>query len=651
MDSSDRKTVSDPDANLMYRQNSTSTLGTKLPILHFLKALPRSWQVFIFLRSKEITMGAESYYQGIVSFTSLPDDDTLELASQMYSDRGRKLLFGAAEYEKDGVICMPAWLAAGTSSRAPRRGERSPEPDKTEPTDENIEDLGALFACDSLFESFAPSVNDPEGLRIAAYLRSNPNSRMERSPSAARLKVAKPLPSLKDLEGLACCKGFLDGFAELAVELKSDEASKPNAALVCGEGVSPEPFVELLYRLYAEERVTKMSSSIRTDSMSLSQIQDLPMFVEIEVSRNPMRPIFEPNFSWPKLAEISASCVFKLSADLYQGLRSRWAGSSNPFDSGRVKVIETGDASQEFLSDLPRLYELLGMAVPYLPAIEKPAEESDPFAELDALIGLDSVKTQVHEYAALLKRRGRDALPCLHMALLGNPGSGKTTVARIIADIFDKININQKRGVFIETDSGGLIAQYVGHTALKTKAVVGRAQGGVLFVDEAYALYKGQDGGGSFAAEALATLVKEMEDKRDKFICIMAGYTKETEEMLSSNPGLRDRIAFTIDFPDYSVDELLQIFDKFAKENQYTVHAGAKKLLLDYFARVVAQKDEHFSNGRIVRKIFERVRIKQALRTDSNVITKGDIQAATAEGDLAKIAVSVPKTAMGFVVS
>ncbi|NTU89591.1 MAG: AAA family ATPase, partial [Actinobacteria bacterium] len=170
------------------------------------------------------------------------------------------------------------------------------------------------------------------------------------------------------------------------------------------------------------------------------------------------------------------------------------------------------------------------------PSSEKECSKAaDPFEELDSLVGLADAKRQIHEIAQLLAKRGKDSLPCLHMVFRGNPGTGKTTVARIIGDIFSEIGVISNKGKFIETDRVGLVGQYIGHTAVKTASCIESAQGGVLFIDEAYALgmYSSDLGAGpegvigrrDFGPEALSTLVKAMEDKRDGFICIMAGYT------------------------------------------------------------------------------------------------------------------------------
>ena len=266
------------------------------------------------------------------------------------------------------------------------------------------------------------------------------------------------------------------------------------------------------------------------------------------------------------------------------------------------------------------------------PLPKKHEKNSSALEELDALIGLDSVKKCVREIVALLKNRGRSALPCLHMVFRGNPGTGKTTVARLIGKLFGEIGVIKDGEKFIETDRDGLVSQYLGGTAAKTASVVKDAIGGVLFIDEAYAL--ASNAAYDYGHEAINTLVKRLEDSRKDFVCIMAGYTKEMDQMLSSNPGLRDRIQFYIDFPDYSAEELVQIYCKYAESEDYQLSVKAKEALRQTAEQIIRNKDENFSNARLIRKVFERTRMKQAMRTNDNMISAEDIQAVFAENDM-----------------
>jgi SpoVK/Ycf46/Vps4 family AAA+-type ATPase len=170
----------------------------------------------------------------------------------------------------------------------------------------------------------------------------------------------------------------------------------------------------------------------------------------------------------------------------------------------------------------------------------------------------------------------------------------------------------------------------------------------VLFVDEAYALIERDDD--TYGKEAVSTLVKLMEDMRDEFVCILAGYTEDMNAMLDVNPGLRDRIQFHIEFPDYDLSELMQIFELFCKENGYELSDSAAVMLKSGMARILATKPQNFSNGRLVRKLFERVQIKQAVRASDNAITEHDIREAFSENDITAL-LGTSRMAIGFQLS
>lgn len=263
----------------------------------------------------------------------------------------------------------------------------------------------------------------------------------------------------------------------------------------------------------------------------------------------------------------------------------------------------------------------------------------DPFAELDKLIGLESVKQQIHDLAELVQKYGRENLPCLHMVFRGNPGTGKTTVARIIAQIFDDAGITSGEGTFIETDREGLVGMYVGHTAVKTKRILKKAKGGTLFIDEAYAL-AAYEGSRDFGEEAIATLVKALEDDRDEFVCIMAGYPVEMDRLIATNPGLQDRIGFYIDFPDYNPAELCDVFTLFARQNDLKVSKTASEEIHRIMERIVAAKSPDFSNARLVRKIFERVRMDHLLKVGGKTIKVESIRRVFESSDLQKLIVA-----------
>ncbi len=272
-----------------------------------------------------------------------------------------------------------------------------------------------------------------------------------------------------------------------------------------------------------------------------------------------------------------------------------------------------------------------------LKALQVETDVGAPIAELDRdLVGLAPVKQRIREIAAfLLVARAREQVglaagpPTLHMAFTGNPGTGKTTVALRMAGILHRLGYLRK-GHLVSVTRDDLVGQFIGHTAPKTKEVLKRAMGGVLFIDEAYYLHRPENEK-DYGQEAIEILLQVMENQREDLVVILAGYRERIESFFASNPGFRSRIAHHIDFPDYDPSELIAIAEKLAADSEYRLSPAAREAMVEYIAR--RRQQPNFANARSIRNALDRARLRQAMRlcTGNAVASREALQTIEAE--------------------
>ena len=258
---------------------------------------------------------------------------------------------------------------------------------------------------------------------------------------------------------------------------------------------------------------------------------------------------------------------------------------------------------------------------------------ADVLAELESFTGMEGIKTDVRSLSNLLNiQRQRESQglsvvkPSLHMVFTGPPGTGKTTVARIMGRVFKALGVLEK-GHIIEIDRSGLVAGYVGQTAIKVDEAVQKSIGGILFIDEAYTLSP-SDGQDSFGQEAIDTLLKRMEDNRESLVVIVAGYEEEMQRFIESNPGFKSRFNKYISFDDYKPDELIEIFLSIVKKNKYHASDELIQLLYSKFVELYNSRTKSFGNGRVVRNLFEKIVENQSNRLASihKALSEDDLQ-------------------------
>lgn len=319
------------------------------------------------------------------------------------------------------------------------------------------------------------------------------------------------------------------------------------------------------------------------------------------------------------------SIGFTRAARIMDQLES--AGIVSPQDNALPRTVKVSslDELDKLLSGIELNYGEPATSAPEVisdPATVKRSSKAqvkgNPMKELDKMIGLGSVKEEIktlYNFVKIQKMREESGMKTssvsYHCVFTGNPGTGKTTVARIVAEIYRDLGILKKRHL-VETDRSGLVAEYVGQTAVKTNKIIDSALDGVLFIDEAYSLSEG--GQGDFGKEAIATLLKRMEDDRDRLVVILAGYSSNMKGFIDTNPGLQSRFNRYINFPDYTASELFDIFLSSVKKNEYTISEDAEAKLKCVLDKAVNEKDENFGNGRFVRNLFEKTIQHQANR-------------------------------------
>ncbi|HEX8560106.1 MAG TPA: AAA family ATPase [Pyrinomonadaceae bacterium] len=359
------------------------------------------------------------------------------------------------------------------------------------------------------------------------------------------------------------------------------------------------------------------------DTFPLRDSSDLPPHLLKRLDRTPVGVSYLETYDsrhGTNLADRARGALFH-----FANLVIKSDGGVTPAEAAALadfkRTLYPGAAHDAAPDDAPVAGAKGGAASPPAPPEEElppPRPLEELLAELDALVGLDRVKADVRQLINFLKvqklreEQGLKSLPASrHLVFYGNPGTGKTTVARLVSQIYRTLGV-LRRGHLVETDRAGLVAGYVGQTAMKVREVTTKALGGVLFVDEAYTLATG--GENDFGREAVETLLKMMEDHRDDLVVIVAGYTQRMQDFLDSNPGLRSRFNKHIHFDDYGVEQLVAIFKTFCLKAEFKLAGPAEGELASVFGVLCASRDETFGNARAARNLFEATLSKQANR-------------------------------------
>lgn len=382
----------------------------------------------------------------------------------------------------------------------------------------------------------------------------------------------------------------------------------------------PDEFDEVCSRNRGYRRFIRQMTAERfqTDGSQFYDFEKTPMFLEVlsqdfddapQMVRSNMEIIFQAFIAVDgAFSESEANTALEILNKIDRGEKKMVPEREETSESSEIKKKDGEEKQKKELSK--KLSAQSGIYT-------EGDEMESALKELEALVGLSEVKSEVMSCINLLRinnMRREKGLPLLqtsnHMVFTGHPGTGKTTVARIMAKIFKSLGVVSK-GQLVETDRAGLVAGYMGQTALKTAQVIKKAKGGVLFIDEAYSL-SSEDGSNDYGREAIDTLVKGMEDYRDDLVVIVAGYVDEMKKFISMNPGLRSRFNKYINFSDYSSEEMLEILKRQCIKTEFILSSEAEEAAHRYFEK--NQTDPTFGNARGVRNFFDRVVMNQATR-------------------------------------